>query len=213
MSISHRELEDVMERRGTNERVREYVRRCVSFHSFAPPGLLIGVFMVDLAFEKLEARQGSKVYAVAETRKCAPDAVQVITHATIGNSRLRIIETGKFAVTLNEPSAINSAQGIRVYVDAAKIRHYPILNLWYTNSPDYQSVPNKDTIYDEIFEAGRGILSWDRVQVHVPQKAQWAAVMCTVCGEMVPDFLANKGICKTCLKEAYYEKSGGELAR
>lgn len=201
-----------MDRWGTEERVREYVRRCISFHSFAPPGLLIGVFMVDLAFEKLGTPQESKVYAVAETRKCAPDAVQVMTHATIGNSRLRIIETGKFAITLNEPSAVNSAQGVRVYVDADKIRRFPILNLWYTNNPDYASVHNKDAIYDEIFEAGRGILSWERVKVHVPQKPQWAAVMCTVCGEMVPDFLADNGICTTCRMGAYYEKSGGESA-
>jgi formylmethanofuran dehydrogenase subunit E len=213
VSISPRELEAVMDKWGTEGRVKEYVRRCVSFHSFAPPGLLIGVFMVDLAFEKLGAPQGSKVYAVAETRKCAPDAVQVITHATIGNSRLRIIETGKFAITLNEPSAVNSARGIRVYVDADKIRRYPTLNLWYTNDPDYVSVPNKDAIYDEILGAGRGILSWERVQVHVPQKPQWAAVMCTVCGEMVPDFLADNEICRTCLTGAYYEKFEGELAQ
>jgi len=213
VSISPDELEAVMDRWGTEERVKNYARRCVSFHSFAPPGLLIGVFMVDLAFEKLGAPHGSKVYAVAETRKCAPDAVQVITHATIGNSRLRIIETGKFAITLNEPSAVNSAQGIRVYVDADKIRRCPTLNLWYTNNPHYASVSNKDAIYDEIFEAGRGILSWERVQVHVPQKPQWAAVMCTVCGEMVPDFLADSGVCRTCLTGAYYEKSGGGLAQ
>jgi formylmethanofuran dehydrogenase subunit E len=97
---------------------------------------------------------------------------------------------------------------VRVYVNADKIRSYPVLNLWYTNNPDYGSVHNKDVIYDEIFEAGRGILSWERVRVLVPEKAKWAAVLCSVCGEMIPDFLAEEGICKTCLKDAYYEKSG-----
>lgn len=211
MGIPVDKLETLMDNYGTEERIREYIRRCVSFHGFAPPGLLIGVFMVDLALEELGASPNEKLYAVAETPKCAPDAVQVVTSATMGNSRLRIIETGKFSVTLNRGSTEERADGIRVYVDATKIRRYPMLNLWYTNDPRYKSVDEKDRVYDEILQAGRSILSWERVKVSVPQKAVWQAVQCPVCKEMVPDYLVEDGVCISCAGTSYYDRSGEAL--
>ena len=207
MGIPVDKLETLMDNYGTEERIKEYIRRCVSFHGFAPPGLLIGVFMVDLAFEKLGANPNEKLYAVAETPKCAPDAVQVVTSATMGNSRLRIIETGKFSVTLNRGSTEERADGIRVYVDATKIRRYPMLNLWYTNDPRYNHVTERDRVYDEILQAGRDIFSWERVKVSVPQKAKWQAVQCPVCKEMVPDYLAENGMCIACAGANYFERS------
>ena len=211
MGIPVDKLETLMDNYGTEERIREYIRRCVSFHGFAPPGLLIGVFMVDLALEKLGANPNEKLYAVAETPKCAPDAVQVVTSATMGNSRLRIIETGKFSITLNRGSTEDRADGIRVYVDATKIRRYPTLDLWYTNDPRYKRVDEKDRVYDEILQAGRSILSWERVKVSVPKKAVWQAVQCPVCKEMVPDYLAENGVCTACAGVSYYDRSGDAL--
>jgi formylmethanofuran dehydrogenase subunit E len=207
MGIPVDKLETLMDNYGTEERIKEYIRRCVSFHGFAPPGLLIGVFMVDLALEKLGANPNEKLYAVAETPKCAPDAVQVVTSATMGNSRLRIIETGKFSITLNRGSTEERADGIRVYVDATKIRRYPMLNLWYTNDPRYNHVTERDRVYDEILQAGRDIFSWERVKVSVPQKAKWQAVQCPVCKEMVPDYLAENGMCIACAGANYFERS------
>jgi formylmethanofuran dehydrogenase subunit E len=211
MSIQVDKLETLMDNYGTEERIREYIRRCVSFHGFVPPGLLIGVFMVDLALEKLGANLDEKLYAVAETPKCAPDAVQVVTSATIGNKQLRIIDTGKFSITLNRGSTEDRADGIRVYVDATKIRRYPTLDLWYTNDPRYKRVDEKDRVYDEILKAGRSILSWERVKVLVPQKAVWQAVQCPVCKEMVPDYLVKDGVCTACGGASYYERSGEAL--
>jgi formylmethanofuran dehydrogenase subunit E len=211
MGIPVDKLETLMDNYATEERIRGYIRRCVSFHGFAPPGLLIGVFMVDLALEKLGANPNEKLYAVAETPKCAPDAVQVVTSATMGNSRLRIIETGKFSITLNRGSTEERADGIRVYVDATKIRRYPTLDLWYTNDPRYKRVDEKDRVYDEILQAGRSILSWERVKVSVPQKAVWQAVQCPVCKEMVPDYLVEDGVCTSCAGASYYDRSGEAL--
>jgi len=57
MSMTLKELEALMDRNGIEERIRQYVRQCISFHNWAAPGLLIGVFMVDLALEKLGASQ------------------------------------------------------------------------------------------------------------------------------------------------------------
>ncbi|MGZ4903078.1 MAG: FmdE family protein [Halobacteriota archaeon] len=209
MSISLTKLEDLMERYGTSDRIREYIRGCVSFHSFAPPGLLIGVFMVDLGLEVLGVNPGAKLYAVAETSKCAPDAIQVITHSTIGNHRLRILETGKFAITLNKPSQRESSEGVRIYIDEAKIRRYPTLTLWYTNDPAFKHVNDRSAVYDDIIRAGRDILSWELVSVRVSQKRQWEAVKCPVCCEMVPDYMFEHGMCRACAGETYYERSTG----
>jgi formylmethanofuran dehydrogenase subunit E len=204
-------LETLMDSYGTEERIKGYIRRCVSFHGFVPPGLLIGVFMVDLALEKLGGDRDGTLYAVAETPKCAPDALQVITRATVGNNRLRIIETGKFSITLNRPSLDGSADGIRVYIDSTKIRRYPTLNLWYINDPSYKQIEEKDRIYDEILQAGRNILSWERVKVSIPKKAVWRAVQCPTCKEMVPDYLVKNGMCRSCLYAPYYKKSTDAL--
>jgi formylmethanofuran dehydrogenase subunit E len=125
----------------------------------------------------------------------------------MGNSRLRIIETGKFSITLNRGSTEERADGIRVYVDATKIRRYPMLNLWYTNDPRYNHVTERDLVYDEILQAGRDILSWERVKVSVPQKAKWQAVQCPACKEMVPDYLAENGMCIACAGANYFERS------
>jgi Formylmethanofuran dehydrogenase subunit E len=161
--------------------------------------------MVDLALEKLGATSNDKLYAVAETSKCAPDAVQVVTHATVGNHRLRIIESGRFSITLNRPSSEGEAEGIRVYVDAAKIKNYPLLNQWYTNDPAFKHVTDKDVIYDDILRGGRRILSWEPVRVKVPPKGQWESVTCPVCNEVVPDNLLKNGTCVTCAATSYYE--------
>jgi formylmethanofuran dehydrogenase subunit E len=207
MSLTLKELEALMERNSTEERIRQYVRQTVSFHGFAPPGLLVGVYMVDLALEKLGAKPNEKLYAVAETSKCAPDAVQVITRATVGNKQLRIIESGRFSITLNRPSLGKESEGIRVYVDAAKIKAYPVLNQWFTNDAASKNVANKDAIYNEILRGGRNILSWEPVRVKVTQKRKWEAKKCLVCGEMIPDYLLKNGTCINCAAIGYYEKS------
>jgi formylmethanofuran dehydrogenase subunit E len=206
MTMTLKELEALMERNSTEERIRQYVRDCVSFHGFAPPGLLVGVFMVDLALEKLGAKPDEKLYAVAETSKCAPDAVQVITHATVGNKQLRIIESGRFSITLNRHSLGTEAEGIRVYVDADKIKAYPVLSQWFANDPASKKT-DKAAIYDEILRGGRNILSWEPVRVKVTQKRKWEAERCPVCGEMVPDYLLKNGTCVNCGATGYYEKS------
>lgn len=111
--------------------------RCIDFHTFAAPGLLVGgVYMVDYALELLESPpRGKKIYAVCETTKCLPDALQVIAHCTTGNHRLRVLPIGKFALTVNGPADAPYVNGTRVFVDGAKIERYPTFALWYTKDP------------------------------------------------------------------------------
>jgi formylmethanofuran dehydrogenase subunit E len=195
-----------MRRLGVDPRIREYVNRCVLFHGFPAPGVIIAVHMVEYATELLGKGPGDKIYAVCETRKCAPDPIQVILGSTAGNNRLRVLPIGRFALTLNPPTDDPYAEGVRVYVDAAKVARYPTIHAWFTNSEGSRKKEQEDALYDEIFRAGRGILSYERVRMKVPQKKEWETAVCPSCGEMIPGDLLENGVCLGCGSMAYYEK-------
>ena len=54
------------------------------FHGCAAPGLLIGGYMVELAKGMLP--EGTLFEAVAETSKCLPDAVQLLSLCSTGKT-------------------------------------------------------------------------------------------------------------------------------
>lgn len=200
------ELRQSMEAYGIGSRVRKYLDKCVTFHSYIAPGLVIGVYMVDYALELLDARPGDRLYAVAETVKCVPDPLQVIAHCTIGNHRMRVLPYGKFAITLNRPSDKQLVEGVRVYLDPVKVSQYTTIHAWYSKSPRFDPETMIYSLLDEILKAGRQILSYERVLVKVPEKQKWHVMACRSCKEMVPDVTCVNGICEGCSPKAYYEK-------
>ncbi len=111
-----------MDRHGVSPQLRDQVLQCVAFHTYPAPGVLIGAFMADYARELLGAGPDQKLYAVCETPKCLPDAIQVIARCTTGNQRLRVLPIGKFAMTLNTGSDRETADAVRVCVDLNKLR-------------------------------------------------------------------------------------------
>jgi len=199
-------LDTKMKAAGVNDRMQDYILQCVAFHSFPAPGVLIAAFMVDYALELLGAVPGQRLYAVCETPKCAPDAIQVIAHCTTGNKRLNVLQIGKFALTMNVSSKEPKTQGIRVYVDPLKLKRYPLIESWYGNSPSYDKRSMELSLQDEIFRAGRDILSYERVIVKTSPKPKWKSVTCPECGEQVPDYLLENGRCAACGSQGYYEK-------
>jgi formylmethanofuran dehydrogenase subunit E len=201
-------FESIMDSYSVPPYMIDYFERCIDFHTYPAPGLLIGVFMVDYAVELLGAAPGEKLYGVSETYKCAPDPLQVILNCTSGNHRLRIIPIGKFAITLNRPSTEPTTDGFRVYVDPSKIDKYPILKLWFTNDPSFKKHTMGDDLIDEIFTAKRDILSAERVRVKVTPKQKWQSAKCPVCGETVPEDMLENGACRGCGSMAYYEVTG-----
>ena len=203
---AHQDLKTRMDACGVSLRLQDYISRCVDLHSYPAPGVLIGAFMVDYALELLGATPDEKLYAVCETPKCAPDALQAIARCTIGNNRLRIVPIGKFAITLNLPSEGATTRAVRIYVDLGKLKGFPTIDTWYANSPAYNKSTMKDTLVEEIFRAGRQILSYEWVIVGVKTKRRWRSVTCPVCGETVPDYLIEGDRCAACGSMKYYEK-------
>jgi formylmethanofuran dehydrogenase subunit E len=104
----------------------EFVERVHVFHGFAAPGVLIGGFMVDLAYQHLP--QEGLFDAISETPKCLPDAVQLLTPCTVGNGWLTVINLGRYAITLYDKS---NGQGVRVFLDPAKIEAWSEIKGWF----------------------------------------------------------------------------------
>ena len=207
MTKAEDEIQSLMDAHAISPLLQDYFKRCIEFHTYPAPGLLIGVFMVDYAVELLGATPGEKLYSVSETQKCAPDPLQVILHCTSGNHRLRIIPMGRFAMTLNRPSTEPFTEGIRVFIDPGKLETYPLINSWFTNDPSFNPRVKALPLMDEIFRAGRDILSTEKVLVQVTPKQKWQSGKCRVCGEMVPADLLHDGVCIGCGPDAYYHKA------
>ena len=193
---------------GIRPALMQQILRLSEFHTYPAPGVLIGAFMVDFALELLGVSPEKKLYGVCETPKCLPDALQVMAHCTTGNNRLRIVPIGKFAITLNAPSENETAEAVRVFVDLEKLKKYPTIDIWYANSPAYDKHTMKERLQDEIFRAGRNILSSERVRVLVTKKKKWSSVTCPCCGETVPDYLIEGDRCGACGSMKYFEKTG-----
>ena len=211
MQAGHQEgspeaLTATMKNCGIDPALMQKILRLSEFHTYPAPGILVGAFMVEYALELLRTTSDKKLYAVCETPKCLPDALQVMARCTTGNNRLRIMPIGKFAITLNAPTDNEMAEAVRVYVDLEKLKKYPTINSWYANSPAYDRHTMKKQLQGEIFSAGRTILSSEWVRVPVIRKKKWASVTCPSCGDTVPDYLIEGDHCGACGSMKYYEK-------
>lgn len=177
----------------------EYVRLVKSFHGNLAPGLVIGGFMVNLAQANLP--KGEFFDALCETSVCLPDAVQLLTPCTMGNGWLRIVDMGRFAVTLFEKE---KGEGIRVYLDADKLRAWPEYHAWY-----FKLKPKKEQNFDELMaqikDAGTAALSMQRVRVkpeHLVKRKLGKTAHCPSCGESYP--LRDGNSCLACQGRSPY---------
>jgi formylmethanofuran dehydrogenase subunit E len=177
----------------------EYVHLVKSFHGSLAPGLVIGGFIVDTALKNLP--EGKFFDAICETSVCLPDAVQLLTPCTIGNGWMKIIDTGRFAVTLYEKE---SGVGVRVYLDSQKLKAWPDFNAWY-----FKLKPKKEQDFKmlmaQIREAGASVLSLQRVRVRpeiTAKRRLGPTAVCPSCGEAYP--LRDGSSCLACQGQMLY---------
>lgn len=171
----------------------EYVHLVESFHGRLKPGLLVGGFIVDLAQRNLP--EGKYFNAICETPVCLPDAVQLLTPCTVGNGWLKILDLGRFAVTLYEKL---SGAGVRAYLDTGKLEAWPVIKSWYYKS-DPQQEFDYQLLMNRIKDAAHEILSLQSVRVE-PEKLRrprlGPGAVCPVCGELYP--VRDGEICLGC---------------
>jgi formylmethanofuran dehydrogenase subunit E len=177
----------------------EYVQLVQSFHGTLAPGLLIGGFMVDLALKNLP--EGEFFDAICETSVCLPDAVQLLTPCTTGNAWMKVLDFGKFAVSLYDKS---SGNGVRVYLDMDKLKNWSEVNSWFLKLKTKKE-QDHDLLMGQIKEAGHDILSMQKIKVE-PEKLQrkkgGASAVCPVCYEAYPAKDGDK--CRSCNGESPY---------
>lgn len=188
----------------------EYIEQVQSLHGFDAPGVVIGGFMVDLVYQHLP--EEGLFNAVCETAKCLPDAIQVLTPCTVGNGWLTVFNIGRYALTLYEKS---SGEGIRVFLDPAKIEAWPEIKNWL-----FKLKPKKEQDYEllmeQIKEAGTRICGIQHVKVTIrllKKKQRGDIVVCPRCNEAYPS--ADGEICLGCQGEYPYivsEKSDSRRA-
>jgi formylmethanofuran dehydrogenase subunit E len=155
--------------------------------------------MVDLAYQHLP--EGAILDAISETEVCLPDAIQLLTPCTTGNGWLKVINLGRFALTFYDK---NTGDGVRVYIDPAKLEKWPEIKSWY-----FKLIPKKEQdsqrLMEQIKEAGAGICDYQKVKVDlslVTKKHRAALTICPRCKESYP--AADGEICLGCQgKEPY----------
>ena len=187
---------------------KEYVERVRSFHSHPAPGVLVGGFMVDLACRHLPA--GVLTDALCETAKCLPDAVQILTPCTIGNGWLKIVDLGRFAITLYDKE---TGEGVRVAVDPIPLEGWPEIRDWFYKFKSKKE-QDLDVLMAEIEQAEASYLSARYVKVAAPvvhgKKHRAGFAVCVRCGEAFP--LSDGLVCLGCQRDPLWEVSKSELA-
>jgi formylmethanofuran dehydrogenase subunit E len=170
----------------------EFANVVTSFHGTAAPGVMIGGYMVDLAYRNLPAE--GMYDAIVETVKCLPDAVQLLTPCTIGNGWLKIIDSSRFALAIYDKFI---GEGVRVYIDCDKLESWPEIKYWF-----FKLGPKKEQSFqvlsDQVKEAGAAILGLQRIKVdlkYFEKKKSDAVMICPSCNEA---YRAEGALCPAC---------------
>jgi len=177
----------------------EYIEMIKAFHGSVAPGMVLGGFMVDLAYRNLP--QGEYFDAICETRACLPDAIQILTPCTVGNGWLRIVDLGRFALSLFEKY---TGKGVRVYVDSQELDDWPEVKAFFFKLKPKKEQDSEALIrevnlaHTSIFGVQKVMIDLDSVKSH--RRDTFA--VCPSCGEGYPE---NDGeVCLGCQGEAPY---------
>ena len=177
----------------------EFKQKAAEFHGYPAPGLLIGAYMVEKARAPLP--EGTLFEAAVETKKCLPDAVQLLTLCSVGNQWMKIVDLGRYALSLYDKF---TGEGFRVHLDLERMRDYPEILGWYLKLKPKKE-QDSERLFQEIERAGDGICGIAPIRVrprllghgHMDRIAP-----CPLCGEAYP---INDGpVCRGCQGEAPY---------
>lgn len=177
----------------------EFLEIVRDFHGSVAPGIIAGGFMIDLALKNLP--EGEFFDAISETQSCLPDAIQLLTPCTVGNGWLRIINIGRYAITLFEKY---TGAGVRVSLDLSRLEEWSEIKAWYMKlKPKHQQ--DKELLLDQFREAGSDIYKLEHVRVSpqlLGKQKKGEIVLCPFCGE--PFRSDREGACAFCLGDEKY---------
>ena len=162
---------------------QQFKELATAFHGYPAPGLLIGGAMVSLAKSKLPP--DTLFEALVETSKCLPDAVQLLTLCSTGNRWMKILDIGRYALSLYDKF---TGEGWRVYIDVERLKGWPEIRTWFLKLKPKKS-QDTERLFREIEEAGTGYLAVEPVKVDEAwfRKVETGPIaVCPVCGEAYP---------------------------
>lgn len=177
----------------------EFTQLAANFHGYAAPGLLLGGYMVELAKSRLP--EETLFEAVVETRKCLPDAVQLLTLCSVGNNWLKIHNLGRYAVTLFDKY---TGEGVRVSVDSASLPEWPEIESWLLKRKPKAEQDEARLLY-EIEHAGDSLCKVEAVTMkrRFMGHAHMGGVgVCPLCREPYP--VDDGAVCRGCQGDAPY---------
>jgi formylmethanofuran dehydrogenase subunit E len=179
--------------------IEEYIQVVQSFHGYTAPGVIIGGFMVNYAKSKMA--EGVLFKAICETPACLPDAIQLLTPCTIGNDRLKIINLGRYALSLYDRETGN---GFRVFLLPQKIDENSEIRNWFFKIKP-KAEQNMELLIAQIKEAGETLCGIHPVRVRpefLKKGKRGDIVVCPNCREAYP---ARDGeVCRGCQGESPY---------
>ena len=183
----------------------EFLEIVRDFHGSVAPGIVAGGFMIDLALKNLP--EGGLFDAISETQSCLPDAIQLLTPCTIGNGWLRVINIGRYAITLFEKY---TGVGVRVSLDLNHLEGRSEIKTWYMKlKPKHQQ--DTELLFEQFREAGSEIYKLEHVRVNpqlLGKQKKGEIVLCPLCGE--PFRSDRGGACAFCLGDEKYLVSNGD---
>jgi formylmethanofuran dehydrogenase subunit E len=189
-----------------NYTFEEFLERVKEFHGYEAPGVIIGGFMVDLAYRFLP--EGELWDALSETAKCLPDAIQLLTPCTVGNGWLTVVNVGRYALTLYNKE---NGEGVRVFVDKNKLDPWPDVKTWFLKLKTKKE-QDSNLLSKQIKEAGHQICSVQKVKVvdrFIHRRPRGSLAVCPGCQEGYP--LDDGSLCISCSgKEVLYLSSVDE---
>jgi formylmethanofuran dehydrogenase subunit E len=178
----------------------QYLQVIESFHGYPAPGLILGGFMVDLALKHVP--KDILLDAISETPLCLPDAIQLLTPCTVGNGWLKIINLGRYALSLYEKYG---GEGVRVYVDVAKLENWSEIKSWmFKLKPKAEQ--DSGLLLAQLKEAGGSICGLKHVRIKpqfMGKTKRGKIATCVLCGESYP--FRDGVVCKGCQGEAPYD--------
>lgn len=190
----------------------EFKDLAARFHGYPAPGLLLGGYMVEMAKAAMPA--GTLFEVVVESKKCLPDAVQLLTLCSVGNNWMKVINLGRYALSMYDK---HTGEGVRVHVDPARLDVWPEIRAWYLKEKP-KAEQDTDELFRELETAGDSILGMRPIRIRsrlLGHAHMGAIVICPSCGEAFP---ADDGaLCRGCQGEAPYtvlgQKAGEILDR
>ncbi len=177
----------------------EFLDVAAAFHGNPAPGLILGGFMVDAARAFLP--EGTLFDAVVETKKCLPDAVQLLTPPSYGNGWMRVVNLGRYALSLYDKF---TGEGYRAWLDPKHLAAWPEILAWYLKTKPKKE-QDRARLFAEIKAGGRALCRVAPVRVRpqfVAKPHMGAIGVCPICGEGYPS--ADGAICRGCAGEAPY---------